>query len=669
MVIANRDNELAAFRDLVRPDTQKRILLISGPTGSGKSFLLEKFESVCSAEEFLGAALAVRLDGHSIPNFGHLFYQIQRELEERENYKFENFEAAQQILRISPSVTFDGNQISGPFNASFSLPGNEQAWKSPSILRGFFRDLDRPDKIIVLLFDQFTCSNDELAAWIYGPFLSDVRRSKNIRVVLAGETSLPENSQWDGCSTRLPSLGPINDIQKWLRYSESRGLTFSRETVAALVEITEGCPKTLGRYFAGKISIVQNLLNRLPEDLTLAVWATAIPHWFNEAILKALLPEISTQAAELYQQLQQLHFVEVYQGKGHRISYLTRKQLLDRFWKEHPERFSQLSENVTDYFENQESSASRIEYLYHLSMTENRDFSYYEVLQKYSDELRNDRFRSVNLQLLIQQLREQVNKSQVNSVVKADIYNWLGEQRITISLEESLTYLGQALKLYEEASQLQDCARTCQSIGDHLKSIGQIEEALERYNVGLSLCGELNDSDGQARSLISIGNIFNDDGRYDQALSYYQQALNLYSSRSARADTLLKIGDVFRLLQQGQTAWNFYTDALELYEQVGPGDSLGQAQVYQRYGTLEQDPIQALDWMQRAGLWYQRASNLSSHSHHLIQYMAPAYINCGHIYAAINALTVGQNLAEKISHTALIQEAAQRLAALDSPPI
>ena len=89
--------------------------------------------------------------------------------------------------------------------------------------------------------------------------------------------------------------------------------------------------------------VTENLLESLPTDLATALWAVAIPHWFNTEILTTLCPDLSEQAEDLYQQLQKLPCVEVFAGQGHNVHELTRNQLLDRMSKNDPERFRDLT--------------------------------------------------------------------------------------------------------------------------------------------------------------------------------------------------------------------------------------------------------------------------------------------------------------------------------------
>ena len=91
-------------------------------------------------------------------------------------------------------------------------------------------------------------------------------------------------------------------------------------------------------------------LSQMPEDLVSMLWAAAVPHWFDGAILAALRPELAERAEELYGQLQELTFVEEFAGRGHNVHELTRDVLLGKLWAEQRGEFLELSRRAADYF-------------------------------------------------------------------------------------------------------------------------------------------------------------------------------------------------------------------------------------------------------------------------------------------------------------------------------
>jgi eukaryotic-like serine/threonine-protein kinase len=84
----------------------------------------------------------------------------------------------------------------------------------------------------------------------------------------------------------------------------------------------------------------------LSPDLQTAVYAAAIPHWFDALFLEALL---GAESDLLYEKLLDLSFVELVPQRGYALQERTRRQLLARLWQADPDRFRDLSGRATDY--------------------------------------------------------------------------------------------------------------------------------------------------------------------------------------------------------------------------------------------------------------------------------------------------------------------------------
>ncbi|MCK6436039.1 tetratricopeptide repeat protein [Rivihabitans pingtungensis] len=90
--------------------------------------------------------------------------------------------------------------------------------------------------------------------------------------------------------------------------------------------------------------------------------AAAIPHWFDRAILAALLPEQAI-SEEIFTALTDLPMVEPFQGKGWNVHESTRLALRHWLAAEHPERLRELSARAADHFHPQPDA--EVETLYH----------------------------------------------------------------------------------------------------------------------------------------------------------------------------------------------------------------------------------------------------------------------------------------------------------------
>ncbi|MDL1898721.1 hypothetical protein FBQ82_20960, partial [Anaerolineae bacterium CFX7] len=250
--------------------------------------------------------------------------------------------------------------------------------------------------------------------------------------------------------------------------------------------------------------ITESLIGSLADDLRAAVWAAAIPHWFDEKILAALRPELAEHAARLYADLQTLPFVEVFQGRGHNIHELTRKVMLDHLWEENKEEYRILASRALEYFSGDEPEV-QLERMYHRIVAEVKEAG--EVLWNYSSTF-NSAFRFID-----------------------------SEKAKNVLLEHSIAgRTSNSLK-----------ANTLRAIGDIYFLHDERDNANASYLESLEIFKSIGDELGQTGVLWMLGKICF--VRYDltNALAYFLQALDLsrdVGDRLGEANTLRAIGDV-----------------------------------------------------------------------------------------------------------------------------
>ena len=103
----------------------------------------------------------------------------------------------------------------------------------------------------------------------------------------------------------------------------------------------------------------------LPPDLAETVRAAAIPHWFDAALLAALLELPQDEADRRYAALQEMPFVQAVAGRGHALHELTRRLLLDELWAGREADFRAWSRRAAGFFDSQDDETARIEAIYH----------------------------------------------------------------------------------------------------------------------------------------------------------------------------------------------------------------------------------------------------------------------------------------------------------------
>ncbi len=197
----------------------------------------------------------------------------------------------------------------------------------------------------------------------------------------------------------------------------------------------------------------ESLLQSLEPELQQACWAVAVPHWFDAEIVGILCPELKEKEAEIYSELQTLPFVEVFPDRGHNIHEATRKQILEKLWRDEREKFLTLSARAAEYFANNNDSTWQIECLYHLAVGDfprNGILVRQSILRRISNFIRklvkflageksvadviwdyfvdwNNTFRYGELDSLANVLFEQALTNRVSPKTKVVIYSYKGQ--------------------------------------------------------------------------------------------------------------------------------------------------------------------------------------------------------------------------------------------------
>ncbi|MBD1916680.1 MULTISPECIES: tetratricopeptide repeat protein [Cyanophyceae] len=371
--------------------------------------------------------------------------------------------------------------------------------------------------------------------------------------------------------------------------------------------------------------VTESLLETLSPEMQLAVWAAAIPHWFNSDILLELRPEIAGQAENLCNQLQGLSFIELFPGRGHNIHDLTREAMLSKLWKSNQSEYLKLSIRAANYFSKQIDEYCKIESIYHLVVSE-RD-SADIIVWDYTSNLKSN-FQYAELDALLDLLLEHDNSDRLSCSAKAVTYyrkgetlnrtyrydaaleyyvssldlfcevrSSFGEASVRKSIGDTLIFLNQtknALESYEQAAVLfhqtgdySKEADTFSAIGDVLALLGSRKEALESYEQAVVLFQSVDDRLGEANALTAIGDLMYSLGHKDVALVKSQEAISLFEaidSRLMEASTFTTIGDVLQFLDRIDEALESYAQAIKLAQAVG--DRLEEANILKAVGNV-----------------------------------------------------------------------------------
>jgi hypothetical protein len=248
MMAANFEEELELFKELLRLGPKKSLLTIQAKSLYGKTTLLGEYEEVCKNSGCLYAKTNLKrpYDPHAILDY--LCEQLGQT-------NLPNYWA------LSEKMIIGDTKISIE-NTSLYLSDLRVSQISPKDPKGkhrrlsieFFRDatsltLKQP---VVLLFDHYEKSTDEVREWMQSDFLPKLPRVPNIITVIAGQ-DVPASDD-DFRSVHQPiELGEI-EIEHWVKYTGKTGPSLSRNDIAMIYDGVSGVPGMI----AIAISYLQN---------------------------------------------------------------------------------------------------------------------------------------------------------------------------------------------------------------------------------------------------------------------------------------------------------------------------------------------------------------------------------------------------------------------------
>ena len=115
--------------------------------------------------------------------------------------------------------------------------------------------------------------------------------------------------------------------------------------------------------------LLEMTMGQLSAEVETAVWATAIPHWFDILYLAAILDDPQLDSLD---QISSLSFIEQYPGRGFNMHERSRRYFLDNLWQKNPEQFRLYSARAAAYCAGQNLSKPewRVEQIYHLLISD-----------------------------------------------------------------------------------------------------------------------------------------------------------------------------------------------------------------------------------------------------------------------------------------------------------
>lgn len=306
--------------------------------------------------------------------------------------------------------------------------------------------------------------------------------------------------------------------------------------------------------------ITEPLLRNLPHDVQQAIFATAVPHWFNSEVVSALL-KVSLQSAKvIYQELRSLHFVQPFGESKHTYHDLTREAILRYAVLDTDKKI--FARRAYNFFNSFEEEDYQIEALYHFLQVD-ESAALEKVKEKLNQYRNNNLFNLAHSLLRIAKELIYLNMLEHNTELEIERQEFLmGWRRLKASenerhpdlVKEHLTKAIQIFKSSENVNNLIDWQP------ERLRQTAQ-QYQFEILEQKLKDTEEDNDIQGQQIWLLELADLHNEEQNYDKALKYINKSVSL-DENNYRAWGIR--GLIHRSMKNYQAALADFSEAIRL---------------------------------------------------------------------------------------------------------
>jgi tetratricopeptide (TPR) repeat protein len=343
--------------------------------------------------------------------------------------------------------------------------------------------------------------------------------------------------------------------------------------------------------------LMQFSLDGLTPELREAVWAAAIPHWFDKAFLDALLQKFLSN--QDFETLKDLSYVEKFERglisegykleNGWNVHERTRNLLLEKLWQDQPERYRELNRRAAEYCakQDQKNTIWRIEYLHHALLAEN-DGAWIEFANQGIEWNNSPNFAYDKIEALVRPVLDEIKAGKIKGTAAAWAYDLQGCLDIIYDRYfEAKKNLQLALQQETDNKGLK--AECIKDLGDVHRMLSEYDAARGRYEEALPIYRQIGDRLGEANCMKALGDVHRMLDEYDSARVRYEEALPIFrqiGSRLGEANCMKALGDVHRMLSEYDAARVRYEEALQIFRQIG--DRLGETNCVWRIGVIYQ---------------------------------------------------------------------------------
>jgi len=321
-------------------------------------------------------------------------------------------------------------------------------------------------------------------------------------------------------------------------------------------------------------------LDSLDPAVREAVWAAAIPRWFDQKFLAALLGQPDDASfSRMVEKLLTCSFVETFPGRGYNLHERTRALLLKQLWEYEKPRYRKLNRSAADYCSHQDASDPqwRVAELYHLLLAD-EDPDLEQFIQQ-GIEWKNQ-FQYATVEALVRPLIIESEANRVNPQAAAWAYLLQGRSDGFYSrYEAAKSNLKKSLDLNSENPILR--AETLYALGNVCYMLDEYDDARQFLEEGQALNQKAEAPGGEANCLVVLGQIDRILRLPEAAQEKFNKALNLFqqvNDKLGEAISLNSLGELDSALGEHRAAIQKFEDALQRYREAG--SSIGEANCY-----------------------------------------------------------------------------------------
>ncbi len=233
----NTREAIEQFRDLMRPDSQTRILRLLGDAKLGKSHLLTKVFPMLAKQESQArwAILDLRNPSDEVPDILHTACG------QLDGKSCHGYYTAHQAWTNRPKVDIDHlHAYFSSVTVSVKDRPDETRQRDRDLTTQFVHDMSQLADTL-LFFDSVDMAPEYMQTWLMNSLLIQLSSLAHVRVVVAGR-SLPEAHGSYVALCRSYQLLPVTEAEEYIAYCHSLHATLSEQSIRDFAEVFDYTP-------------------------------------------------------------------------------------------------------------------------------------------------------------------------------------------------------------------------------------------------------------------------------------------------------------------------------------------------------------------------------------------------------------------------------------------